>query len=238
MNGVVGRINSFQSLGAVDGPGVRYVVFMQGCPLSCGYCHNPETKAMTAPYEMTAGEVFERVLKYKSYFGKEGGITVSGGEPLMQIDFVKELFALCKKNGISTCLDTSGIISDERVRELLEVTDICLLDIKMTDEKSYQEYIGCSISQPLSFLELLDESKVRTWIRQVIVSPLNDSRENITALKSLVKPYSCVEKIQLLPFRKICKAKYDSLGLEFSFECYEEPKKEIIEALNDLLSSL
>lgn len=234
---VKGYIHSFQSLGAADGPGIRFVVFMQGCNLRCGCCHNPDTWEVDSGKEYTAEQVFQNVKRYKEYFGKEGGITVSGGEPLLQSKFVKALFSLCKSDGINTCLDTSGSIINNDVTELLSECDRVLLDIKYTDDESYKKYVGCSIDKPLEFLKLLQEKNIPTWLRQVIIPTLNDNHENIRRLKDIAKMYSCVEKIELLPFRKICKSKYDNMGIEFAFEKYEVPSKETMTRLNEILLS-
>ena len=232
---VFGRINSIQSLGTLDGPGIRYVVFMQGCNLRCGCCHNPDTWIIQEGKEVTASEIFSKVLSYRSYFGNECCITVSGGEPLLQPEFVRELFSLCKTEGINTCLDTSGSILNEDVKCLLDVTDRVLLDIKYTDEESYKEYVGCSYKAPLKFLEYLDEKMIPTVLRQVTIPALNDNIENIDRLKELKEIYSCVEKIELLPFKKICKVKYENLNIPFPFEKYEVPSKELMEKLSSSL---
>ncbi len=230
-----GYIHSFQSLGAADGPGIRFVVFMQGCNLRCGCCHNPDTWECGVGKEYTPKEVFETVKRYKSYFGKDGGITVSGGEPLLQAGFVTELFKLCKADGINTCLDTSGSIINDDVIMLLNECDRVLLDIKYTDEESYRKYVGCSIDKPLEFLELLQQKNIPTWLRQVTIPTLSDDEDNIKRLCDIARAHSCVEKVELLPFRKICKAKYDSMGIEFPFEKYDVPSKETMNILNKIL---
>ncbi len=232
---VFGKINSIQSLGTLDGPGVRFVVFTQGCNLRCGCCHNPDTWDTNGGKDISASEIFSKVLSYREYFGKDGGITVSGGEPLLQPEFVREIFTLCKGAGINTCLDTSGSILNDKIKELLKVTDKVLLDIKYTSEEMYQKYVGCSLSSPLTFLQYLDSHNIPTVIRQVIIPKLNDNEENIKKLKELKDTYSCVEKIELLPFKKICKAKYDNLNLKFPFEKFDTPDKNLMESLSQLL---
>jgi len=234
---MTGSLHSFQSLGTVDGPGVRFVVFFQGCPLRCGCCHNPDTREMGAGKPFTPKEVLEKVLRCRSYFGKDGGITLSGGEPLMQAAFAKELFALCKEEGIHTCLDTSGCLWNEDVEELLAVTDLVLLDIKYTNDQDYQQYVGCSMEQPLHFLTELNKRKIPTTLRQVIILPLNDGEENILRLKEIGKAHSCVNKIELLPFRKICESKYENMGIPFPFAKYDSPTKEKMSALQALLDA-
>ena len=230
-----GYIHSFQSLGAADGPGIRFVVFMQWCNLRCGCCHNPDTWQCGIGKEYTPEEVASTVERYKSYFGENGGITVSGGEPLLQAEFVRELFVLCKERGINTCLDTSGSVINENVISLLDVCDRVLLDIKYTDEESYNKYVGCSLSKPLEFLEILQQKGIPTWLRQVTIPTLNDDEENIKKLRDIAKSHSCVEKVELLPFRKICKSKYDNMGIEFPFEKFDVPGKETMAKLNEIL---
>ena len=226
-----GRINSIQTLGTLDGPGVRFVLFMQGCPLRCAFCHNPDTWDISGGEEKDADEIVAMVGRYREYLGKDGGITLSGGEPLLQADFVYELFDLCKKANIHTALDTSGCIWDERVDRLLSVTDLCLLDYKMTTDEQYRKHVGCSISAPEMFLEKLEERSVSTWLRQVIISGVNDSAESVIRLRRLAEKHSCVKKIELLKFRKLCAPKYENLGIEFPFGNLPETKAEDISAI-------
>lgn len=232
---MIGKIHSFQSLGTVDGPGVRYVVFMQGCPLRCKCCHNPDTWDFNGGKEYSASQVLEKAIRFKEYFGADGGITVSGGEPLMQSEFVTELFSLCKQNGINTCLDTSGCVINDTTLSLLEKTDRVLLDLKYTTDEEYKENVGCSMNVVLEFLSLLEEMKVPTTIRQVIIPSVNDSEDNIKRLKDIIRGYSCVDKVELLPFRKICQVKYDNMKLDFPFGDKKEPTEESMQKLNDLL---
>ncbi len=227
-----GYINSVQSFGAVDGPGVRYVIFMQGCPLRCSCCHNPDTWEFSKEQEVTPEEMLSKILRFKSYFGADGGVTVSGGEALMQSEFVTELFTLCKKENIHTCLDTSGCILDNKTKELLNVTDLVLLDIKYTNEEDYKKHVGCSLEDVLTFYDYLEEKKIPTWIRQVIIPGKTDSEENILKLKDIVNNHpECTKKIELLPFRKLCQPKYDNLGIEFTFGNIPEPDPERIKEL-------
>lgn len=234
---MTGFINSIQSLGAIDGPGIRFVVFMQGCNLRCGCCHNPDTWDLSGGKEYTATEVVEKAKRYKEYFGADGGITVSGGEPLLQAEFVTELFDLCKKEGINTCLDTSGSIMNDSVIKLLSVTDRVLLDIKYTNETDYQKYAGCSYRTVLDFLDYLNEKQIPVTLRQVIIPTLNDNRENVGLLKEIINNNACVDKTELLPFKKICQVKYDKLGIEFPFASIPEPAAEIMQSLNKLINN-
>lgn len=232
---IVGKIHSLQSLGTVDGPGIRFVVFMQGCNLRCGCCHNPDTWEMSGGTEYTPEQILQKVLRCKEYFGKTGGITISGGEPLLQSDFCRELFTLCKREGINTCLDTSGSVLNDSVKKLLEVTDRVLLDIKFTNDTDYLEYTGCGIEKPLEFLTYLQAQKIPVTLRQVIIPTLTDNEENIKMLKAIADRHPMVDKIELLPFRKICQTKYDNMNLEFRFGNLPEPTQDKMQKLNTLI---
>ncbi|MBE6727078.1 MAG: pyruvate formate lyase-activating protein [Ruminococcaceae bacterium] len=232
---VIGKVHSIQSLGTVDGPGVRYVVFLQGCNLRCKCCHNPDTWDFSAGREYTAEEIVKSAVRYKEYFGSKGGITLSGGEPLLQSQYVYEVFSICKQNGINTCLDTSGSILNEDIKKALSVTDRVLLDIKYTENALYQENVGCTLYSVLEFLEYLNIQNIPTILRQVIIPTVNDNEENIKSLKALSKKYNCVEKIELLPFRKICQVKYDDMKLQFPFSHIPEPAAELMENLKSIL---
>ena len=233
----VGRVHSFQSLGALDGPGIRFVVFLQGCNLRCGCCHNPDTFNITGGSEYTAEQIVERVLRYTEYFGDNGGITVSGGEPLLQADFVKDVFSLCKSKGINTCLDTSGSILNDKVKTMLKASDRVLLDIKYTTDDDYRKYVGCSIEKPLEFLEYLDKRGIPTTVRQVIIPTQDDTEDQVSELKNIVSAHQNVDKTELLPFRKICQVKYDKMEMKFPFADIPEPTKEAMSRLEDILKS-
>ena len=235
MSSIVGQVHSIQSLGTVDGPGLRFVVFLQGCNLRCKCCHNPDTWDMNGEKQFTAEEIVEKAKKYKEYFGKKGGITISGGEPILQADFACEVFRLCHENGINTCLDTSGSILNDNVKKLLSETDRVLLDIKYTNNADYLQNVGCSLEKPMEFLEYLNEQKIPTTIRQVIIPTINDNEENIEKLNEIVKQYPCIDKVELLPFKKICQTKYDSMKIEFPFGNMDTPTKETMNNLNKLL---
>ncbi len=232
---MIGRIHSFQSLGTLDGPGVRFVTFLHGCNLHCGYCHNIDV-CKGSFTEYTPDEVVEKALRYQEYFGKQGGITLSGGEPLLQGDFVAETFRLCKEKGIHTVLDTSGSIINDSLDAILDFCDLVLLDLKMTTEEEYQTYIGCSLSTPLVFLEKLEKRNTPCWIRHVVVGGLNDTKESILRLKKLIQGKSCIQKIELLPFHKMCETKYNNMQLSFPFAHFSEPNKEKMQKLNQFLS--
>ena len=214
---MTGRINSIQTLGTVDGPGVRFVLFMQGCPLRCAYCHNPDTWDFSGGDETEAREILEKIKRYREYFGEDGGVTVSGGEPTVQAEFVRELFYLCKQEGIHTALDTSGCLWNENISRLLDVTDLCLLDYKMCDAEKYEKYTKCQKESVDRFLFELQTREIDTWLRQVIVKGINDSPDEVQRLYDVAAAHSCVKKVELLKFRKLCAPKYENLGIEFPF---------------------
>ena len=231
----IGKVHSIQSLGTLDGPGVRFVVFLQGCNLRCKCCHNPDTWNASEGKEYTPDEIVSKVLRFREYFGREGGITLSGGEPLLQADFAREVFIKCHREGINTCLDTSGSILNEKVKGLLEHTDRVLLDIKYTNDGDYRENVGCSMKTPLEFLDYLNQKNIPTTLRQVIIPTVNDDGENIIKLKKTAQAHACVDKIELLPFRKICQVKYDKMGIEFPFGNLPEPTREKMAELEALI---
>lgn len=237
MTEITGKVHSIQSLGALDGPGIRYVVFLQGCNLRCGCCHNPDTWDTQGGTVYTPTEIVNKALRFREYFGSQGGITLSGGEPLLQAEFCTEVFRLCHEKGINTCLDTSGSILSSKIRELLSHADRVLLDIKYTTEEMYRKYVGCSLEKPLEFLSYLDEKKISATLRQVIIPSLNDTSENIEELKKIISRYSCIDKTELLPFKKICQVKYDDMGLAFPFENIPVPTKEQMQKLENMLKA-
>jgi len=230
-NRIIGRIHSFQSLGTVDGPGVRSVIFMQGCPLRCICCHNPDTWDFSGGEEKGVEELVDRVLRYKAYYGSDGGVTVSGGEPLMQASFLTELFKELKRRGIHTALDTSGCILDDKVKELLGYTDLVLLDFKYTSQEDYLQYTKMEMRRALEFISYLESINKPTWIRHVIIPGLNDDEESIDRIVSLKAEYTCIEKLELLPFRKLCLEKYDELGIEFPLKDTPEAKQSFIDEI-------
>lgn len=225
-----GRISSFQSMGAVDGPGLRSVLFMQGCPLRCAYCHNPETWPADGGTEITVDEAVRKFERMFPYIMKNGGATLSGGEPLMQPAFAAELFSRLRKLGCRTALDTSGVCLGG-AEEVLRFTDLVICDIKFTNERDFEKYCGGRLEATLSFLSMAARMDVPLWVRQVIVPGINDKEEDVLALKAAALEYPNLEKIELLPFRKLCIAKYDALGLSFPLsglpECSAERLRQL-----------
>lgn len=209
-----GRINQFQSLGAVDGPGLRYVVFMQGCPLRCVYCHNPETWEPGGGGSYTVDQVMEKILRCKAYI-RSGGVTVSGGEPLLQAPFVTELFARLRQEGLHTALDTSGIGDMAGAEALLSVTDLVLCDLKFTTAADYLRYTGGRLDQVLDFLALTEKKQIPLWIRHVVVPGLTADPSYTEEIRRMAARYSNLEMLDLLPFQKLCAGKYEALGIPF-----------------------
>ena len=230
-----GRFHSFQSLGTLDGPGVRFVAFAQGCPLRCGCCHNPDTWDMAGGREWSAGDILKKALRFREYFGEEGGLTLSGGEPLMQAAFARELFQLCHENGLNTCLDTSGCVLNSDVEALLAVTDRVLLDLKYVTEEKYRAHVGCGLDAPLRFLARLCELGIPTTLRQVTIPGLNDDEESLRELIRIAEAHPCVDKLELLPFRKVCQVKYDDMKLTFPFAHVPSPDAESMAKLRALI---
>lgn len=239
-----GYIHSFESFGTVDGPGIRFVVFLQGCPLRCLYCHNPDTwKGGGTPY--TAKQVCDEAIRYRNYFGEKGGVTVSGGEPLLQIDFVTELFTLLKEKGIHTAADTSGYTFDpddpESVKKhgkLIAVTDLFLLDIKHIDEKRHEELTGKSNAHTLAFAKFLSDNGVKMWIRHVLVPGQTDDDEALRRLKKFIDGLKTVEKTEVLPYHTMGTAKYENLGYDYPLKGVEPPTRERVENAKRILGIL
>lgn len=209
---MTGRIHSIQTLGGADGPGVRCVVFFQGCPLRCLYCHNPDALDFAGGSEMTAEEVVRIVRRDRPYFGKAGGATLSGGEPLAQPAFAAEIFRLCRREGIHTALDTAGCRIDEAVENVLDSTDLVILDIKHTNPEKHRKLTGGELAVTLAFLDRLTQRKLETWVRQVVVPGWTDTAEDICSLAQLLRGRPNVRRVELLPYHALAAEKYRKLG--------------------------
>lgn len=241
---VTGRIHSVESFGAVDGPGLRYVVFTQGCLLRCQYCHNADTWKIGNGKEMTVQEIMDDVLSYLPFFeASGGGITVSGGEPLLQMDFLIELFKECKKYGIHTTIDSSGGPFNrrpnfmEKLDELLQYTDLILLDLKHIDSKKHKFITGMTNEHILDFAQYLSEKNIPVWIRHVLVPTLSDFDEDLLRLANFIKTLNNVEKIEVLPYHKLGVYKWESLGLEYKLKDVEPPSQERVENAKRILNA-
>ena len=227
-----GRIHSFQSMGAVDGPGLRFVVFMQGCALRCPYCHNPDTWDFSGGKSYSVEEIVKKVENYRPYL-KKGGVTLSGGEPLYQGAFVLSLLKALKEKGFHTALDTSCQVLDAYTDAILDHTDLVLADVKVLSDR-FLPY-GWSRKRAEAFLDKTKEKGVSVWFRQVVAPGLNDTEEDVKALSAFARQYPNVEKIELLPFHKLCLEKYRSLNIPFPFETVDAMEKSRVDGLSALL---
>lgn len=238
---VKGYIHSTESFGSVDGPGVRFVIFMQGCNMRCKYCHNPDTWNKNEGQEKTADELIKNALRYKTYWGKKGGITISGGEPLLQIDFLIEL---CKKAGeqnISIAIDTAGkpFTREEpffsKFNELLKYVDLFLLDLKHIDSNAHKSLTGFDNDNILDLAGYLSDKSFPVWIRHVLVPGINDDDFTLHKLHSFIKTLNNVKRVEVLPYHNLGQFKYDELGLKYPLEGVRSPDKESIANANRIL---
>jgi len=241
---MIGKIHSFETFGTVDGPGIRFVVFMQGCNFRCKFCHNPDTWFKDSGKEYTETEIIEEVKKYKTYYEKSGGgITVSGGEPLLQIEFVTKLFKLAKENGFSTALDTAGDIdisieeNKEKLEELLKYTDLVLLDIKEINDKRHRKLTGKSNQNTLKLTEYLNEKNIPTVIRYVYIKEINDFEDTLNGLKNIKQNMDNVIEIDVLGYHKMGEYKWKELGLKNEFENLKPPTTDEVKEIKEYLNS-
>ena len=237
-----GKIHSFFAGGTVDGPGIRFVIFLKGCPLRCLYCHNPDTWTQDNSIIQTADEVYNQAIKYRGYFSNGGGVTITGGEPLVQIDFVIELFKKFKDNNIHTALDTSGILFDKSNKELLnkyyeliKYTDLFLLDIKHIDNNKHIELTGKSNKNVLDFARFLSDNNKDMWIRHVLVPGITLNDEYLNKTKEFIDTLKTVKKIEVLPYHTMGIVKYENLGIEYKLKDVLPPTKEEVRHAKILL---
>jgi pyruvate formate lyase activating enzyme len=224
---LTGKLHSFESCGTVDGPGIRFIVFTQGCPLRCKYCHNPDTwDIKDAKYERDIEFTINEIKKYKPFFRNGGGLTVTGGEPFVQLNYIEALFKRAKEEGIHTAVDTSGYIFNDRVKEILEYVDLVLLDIKSINPDTYKELTGVELENTLKFAEYLDSIEKPVWIRHVVVPGITDKKENLEKLADYVSKLTNVEKIELLPFHQLGTHKWEEMNLEYPLKDVKEPTVE------------
>lgn len=227
-----GYIHQLESFGSVDGPGVRFIIFFSGCPLRCKYCHNPDTWDMTKGKLYTADELLNEALSCKAYWGAKGGITVSGGEPLMQLDFLLELFTKAKEKGVNTCIDTAGgpFTKEgdwfEKFKKLMEVTDILLMDIKHIDEEEHVKLTGRTGKNIIEMFRYLDEIKKPIWIRHVLVPGITDNDEYLLRTRDFIRTLSNVQRVEILPYHGLGAMKYKDLGIDYVLKDTESPSAE------------
>lgn len=233
---MIGNINTIETLGLNDGPGIRFIVFMQGCTLRCKFCHNPEMWKQQEKAKVQAEELVRKIYKYKNYFGETGGVTFSGGEPLLQRDFLLELLILCKKMGINTCIETAGI--GENYEEILKHVDLVIWDIKGIDEESYKEITGQNKYQDsIKFIMKCMEMNKKIWLRHVIIPNYNDNEEYIIKLKKFIKMIK-YEKIELLPYHTMGKEKYEQQNIIYKMQDIPAMDKEKCEELYKKLTEI
>ena len=231
-----GRIHSFESLGAVDGPGVRFVIFMQGCSLKCKYCQNRDTWDLHGGTSYSVSQIIDKILKYKNYIIPNGGVTISGGEPLLQAKFLIELFTELKKYDIHTCIDTSGCfhITDD-IKKLINLTDLFLLDIKCINDEKAIELTGMSNKNELAFAEYLSSIGKPMWIRQVLVPTITDDEQDLLKLKEFISSLKTVEKVEVLPYHDLGKFKWEKLGCKYELEGYRTANNEDVKRAKKIL---
>lgn len=233
-----GRINKIETFGSVDGPGVRFVVFLQGCPMRCLFCHNPETWDFKGDdcgaFDISAEDLLQKALRYKNYWGTDGGITVSGGEPLMQMDFLIDFFELAKNHNVHTCIDTSGVnfVRDEpylsKFKRLMNSTDLLLVDLKIIDPEQHKKITGHGIEHNMDMFHYLDEIHKPIWIRHVLVPGYSDNDEFLYCTKEFISHLGNVEKVEVLPYHSLALAKYQQMGLDYALKDTKSPSPERI----------
>lgn len=244
MSEIKGRIHSVESLGSADGPGVRYIVFLKGCNMRCQYCHNPDTWAKDGGELMTPEEVLKKALRYKTYWKEKGGITVSGGEALLQIDFVTELFRLAKEKGVNTCLDTSGnpFSLEEPFKskfdELMKYTDLFMLDIKHMDDAAHRKLTGQTNQNILEMAAYLSDHGKAMWIRHVLVPGITTEEDELYRLRSFLDTLKTVERVEVLPYHTLGVFKWKELGIPYQLEGVDPPTKEQIDRAKEILGAL
>ena len=228
----VGRIHSFETFGSVDGPGVRFLVFLSGCNFRCKYCHNPDTWARPSALEMSADEVLAKALRYREYWGADGGITVSGGEPLLQLEFLTELFEKAREKGVNTCIDTAAgpFTRAEpwigQFRKLMEVTDLLLLDLKHIDSEAHRELTGADNANVLDCAKFLSEIGKPVWIRHVLVPGINTDEPSLAKLSAFIKTLDNVKKVAVLPYHALGVPKWKALGIAYALDGVPSPSAE------------
>ncbi|MBQ9782414.1 MAG: pyruvate formate lyase-activating protein [Clostridia bacterium] len=237
-----GKIHSVFSGGTVDGPGIRFVVFTQGCPLRCKYCHNPDSWQREDGEFRSVNDLVNEIIKYKNYFGANGGLTISGGEPLLQIDFVIELLKVVKLHGIHTAVDTSGFMfnidNEESVKkhtELIKYTDLFLLDIKHIDNEKHKNLTGVPNVNTLNFAKWLSDNGKKMWIRHVLVPGYTDFDEDLKELSNFIKTLKTVEKVEVLPYHTMGEVKYQKMGIDYSLKGVLPPTKERVKNAREIL---
>ena len=213
------KVHSMESFGTVDGPGIRFVLFLQGCHLQCKYCHNRDTWNMNGGEYKSLDDIFEKIMKYKNYIYPNGGVTVTGGEPLLQVKFLIELFKKLKKENIHTCVDTSGMVAlTDDIKKLLSLTDLVLLDIKHINSEKCKNLVGFNNEKELAFARYLSDNNIHMWIRQVLVPGYTDDEQDLLQLKDFISSLSTVDKVEILPYHDMGRYKWENLGFKYELD--------------------
>ena len=213
------KVHSIESFGTVDGPGIRFVLFLQGCHLKCKYCHNRDTWDIKGGNYASLDDIFNKIMRYKNYIHPNGGVTITGGEPLLQVNFLIELFTKLKKEGIHTCIDTSGMVSlTDDIKKLLSMTDLVLLDIKHIDDEKCKDLVGFSNKLELDFARYLSDNNIPVWIRQVLIPGYTDDEKDLIKLRDFINSLSNVQKVEILPYHNLGKHKWTKLGYKYELD--------------------
>ena len=232
------KVHSIETFGTVDGRGIRYIIFFQGCPLRCKYCHNRDTWDKNDGKEYTVDELMQDIIKYDSYMKfSGGGVTASGGEATLQAEFLTELFARCREMGIHTCLDTSGFVDIPKIDKLLDYTDLVLLDIKHTNSEKSKELTGVGNEKALKLARHLDERCIPVWIRQVLIPGITDDVENLKSLGKFIASLNNVDRVELLPYHGMGIHKWESMGLEYELKDVKEPTAEDVRRASEIVEA-
>lgn len=213
------KVHSIESFGTVDGPGIRYVIFLQGCHLQCKYCHNRDTWDINGGSYQSLDDIFNKIIRYKNYICPSGGVTVTGGEPLLQVKFLISLFTKLKQEGIHTCIDTSGMVSiTDDIKTLLSLTDLVLLDIKHINSDKCKNLVGLGNEKELAFARYLSDNNIHMWIRQVLVPGYTDDEQDLLQLKDFIDSLNTIDKIEVLPYHDMGRYKWEKLGLKYQLD--------------------
>lgn len=229
------KVHSLESFGTLDGPGIRFVIFLQGCSLKCKYCHNRDTWDINSGEYKSLDDIFEKILRYKNYI-KNGGVTCTGGEPLLQYEFLIELFKKLKKQSIHTCIDTSGMVSlTDKIKELIDLTDLFLMDIKHINPQKCKDLVGFSNEKELEFIKYLSDNGKPMWIRQVLIPGFTDDKQDLLSLKDFISSLKTVQKIEFLPYHTMGKYKWNNLGLNYELDNIRDANSDDVKRAKEII---
>lgn len=229
------KVHSLESFGTLDGPGIRFVIFLQGCSLKCKYCHNRDTWDINSGEYKSLDDIFEKILRYKNYI-KNGGVTCTGGEPLLQYEFLIELFKKLKKQSIHTCIDTSGMVSlTYKIKELIDLTDLFLMDIKHINPQKCKDLVGFSNEKELEFIKYLSDNGKPMWIRQVLIPGFTDDKQDLLSLKDFISSLKTVQKIEFLPYHTMGKYKWNNLGLNYELDNIRDANSDDVKRAKEII---